>query len=128
MKLLSKTQAQSGIKRSNQKLVDEGVVLQKAYKNLVAKYNSAKDNYDPEKIAALEEFETFKADIVAKKSKLLAELNAVTEAVEAKKELYYALVEKADELTERTYQANERDKKLDLRENFVKDLEKKHYT
>ena len=48
----------------------------------------------------------------------------VQKAVDEKKEIYYGLIEKQDFLIEKAYQIHESNKKLDIREEFVTQLEK----
>lgn len=94
---------------------------------MLTRLNTAKKNYDPEKVAALKEFDAFLADIQEKKSKLLREMKAIESIIEEKKELYYGLIAKSDALEERAHAVKESEDKLDLREAFVSQLEKKTY-
>ncbi len=125
MKLLAKKDAQEGIKKNNEDLIGSNVRLREMEKQVIKRLNEAKSNYDPEKVKALKEFEQFVADINEKKSKLLEELNAYSKLIEERKDTYYGLIEKADELDEKLHQVKEANKKLDLREAFVVDLERK---
>lgn len=128
MKLLKKSEVRTEMSKRNDLLIDESIRLHKGYKSLVSKFNSAKEDYSPEKLKALKEFEAFKADLTQKKSILLQELSSIEKAIEEKKELYYGLVEKQDVLIERIHNANERETKLDLREKFISQIEEKWKT
>lgn len=125
MKLLSKTTADTRIKRDNDELIDTNIRLRKYYGEIVHKLNTVKETYEPDKLQLLKQFELFVKDITAKKTKLLGELEQIEKLVEQKKDLYYGLITKQDELDERVHQANEKEKKLTLREAFVVDLETK---
>lgn len=125
MKLLSRKEAEIGIKKSNEELLGTNVRLREMEKQVLRRLNEAKLNYDPEKVKALKDFEQFIADLNEKKSKALQELNAYNKLIEERKEIYYGLVEKADEVDERLLQIKEANRKLDLREAFIVDLEKK---
>ena len=125
MKLLAKKDAQIGIKKSNEELLNTNIRLREIEKNYLKRLNEAKLNYDPEKVKALKDFEQFIGNINEKKSKLLEELNAYEKLIEEKKEVYYGLIEKQDEVEEKMHLLKEANKKLDLREAFVSELEKK---
>lgn len=125
MKLLARKEAQIGLRKENETLLDTNIRLRQAERNVLERLNSAKENYDPEKMKALKDFEIFVSDINDKKSKLLEELNAYGKLIEERKEIYYGLIQKQDLLDEKLHQVAEENKKLDLREAFVVDLEKK---
>lgn len=125
MKLLSQKDVQSSKKKENEALIETNIRLRKFYKDITDKLNVVRENYEPEKVAKLKDFEEFCKDLISKKSKLLEEFNVLERAIKEKKELYYGLIEKQDELEEKIYQVNEAHKKLDLREAFVVDLEQK---
>ncbi len=125
MKLLAKDIAQSKIKKNNDELVDVNIRLRKSYAEIISRLNTAKLNYEPEKIKAYEDFERFCKELKVKKSKLLEELNMLEAEIERKKDLYYGLIAKQDQLDEKVYQINEKEKKLDLREKFILDIEQK---
>lgn len=125
MKLLSKHEAQASIKKDNEELVDTNIRLRKYLKQITEKLNKIKEDYSPDKLQKLKEFEEFSADLMVKKGKLLKELSDIESAIEKKKEVYYGLIEKQDKLEEKIYQINQREAKLDIRENFLKELEKK---
>ena len=127
MKMLSKADARSALSKRNEDLLDKSTRLQRVYRDITSKLNSAKSNYNPEKIEAMKDFKQFIEDIQVKKSKLLEELNDIEAAIEQKKEIYYGYIARADELIEQKYQADERDKKLDLRERFISEIEKKQW-
>ena len=76
-------------------------------------------------MARLKDFEVFCKDLLIKKDNLLQEYNALEAEIQKKKDVYYGLIEKQDVLDEKIYQANEQEKKLNLREIFVSDLEQK---
>ena len=125
MKLLTRKEATQGLKKSNDELLGTNIRLREMEKQVLKRLNEAKANYDPEKMKALKDFEQFTADLMEKKSKLLKELNAYDKLIEERKELYYGLVEKADKLLEEEYKIEEAHKKLDLRESFIVDLERR---
>jgi len=125
MRLLSQKEAKSTIKKQHDELVSANVSLLKVQKHLIQGNNELKDDYDPEKAIKQREFDRFCELIQEKKSSLLAELNGITKLIEERKSIYYGLIEKQDALQEKMYEINEAQKKLDLREKFVLDLEKK---
>lgn len=123
MKLLAKKEAQKGIKKNTEELLESNLRLRKMEMDVLGRLNTAKLNYDPEKVKALEDFERFCKDIMVKKSALLEELNAYTKLIDEKKELYYGLIAKQDALEERRAQILEESRKLDLREAFIISIE-----
>lgn len=125
MKLLTKTSADSRVKRDNDELIETNIRLRKYYGEIVHKLNTVKETYEPDKLHLLKTFELFVKDITAKKTKLLGELEQLEKLIEQKKDLYYGLITKQDQLDERVHKANELEKKLTLREAFVVDLETK---
>lgn len=125
MKLLSKTSATATLKKQNEDLIETNIRLRKYEKDVIERLNAIKENYEPDKVAKLKEFEAFCQDILQKKSKLLEELKGIEQAIEKKKELYYALIAKDDALAEKLHHVKEEEKKLDLRVAFVDELERK---
>lgn len=125
MRLLAKTEAYSAKKRENDALVESNIRLRKYWQGITQKLNTIKEDYEPEKVQRLKDFELFVKDLQVKKSKVLEELAGWQKLVEETKEKYYALVAKQDELDELKYKVEEEHKKLDLREAFVVDLETK---
>ena len=125
MKLLTRKEADISIKKSNEDLIGTNIRLREMEKQVIKRLNEAKLNYEPEKLKALKDFEQFVSDITLKKSKLLEELNAYNKLIEERKDIYYGLIEKSDLLDEKVYQVAEANKKLDLREAFIVDLERK---
>lgn len=125
MKLLAKSEAKASIKKDNEELIGTNIRLREMEKKALDRLNNAKANYDPEKTQALKDFEQFTADLNEKKSRLLSELRAYDKLIEDRKEIYYGLIEKQDVLEEKLYLMGEKNKKLDLREAFITDLEKK---
>ena len=124
MKLLQKSEAHLKIKKDNEELVEMNIRLRKYLKDITERLNTIKDDYKPDKVKKLRDFEEFCADIQARKSKLLEELSEVERMIERKKETFYGLVAKQDFLEERSYQIKEKENKLNLRESFVTQLEK----
>src|SRR3990167_11484234 len=98
MKLLSKSEATLGLKKSNEDLLGSNLRLREIEKQVLKRLNEAKLDYDPEKVKALKDFEQFTADLMEKKSKLLSELNAYEKLIEERKDIYYGLVERQDAL------------------------------
>ena len=125
MKLLSTSEARSAKKRENDTLVDSNVRLRSYLKVVTDKLNTLKDDYEPDKLAKLKEFERFCKDLEGKRSLLLKELADWQKLLADTKEIYYGYVAKKDQLTEREYLINEENKKLNLREAFITDLEAK---
>lgn len=125
MKLLAKNDATSKKKLENDALIESNLRLKKAEQVLIARLNSLKNDYEPEKMKKLEEYEAFVVEINNKKSNLLKEMTDIQRHIENKKELYYGLIEKQDVLEEKMYLMTEKERKLDLREVFVVDLENK---
>ena len=125
MKLLSRKEATIGLKKENDNLIGSNLRLREMEKQVIKRLNEAKLDYSPNKMKALKDFEQFTADLMEKKSKLLKELNAYDKLIEERKEIYYGLIQKQDLLDEKVYQVAEANKKLDLREAFVADLEKR---
>lgn len=125
MKLLERKEATLGLKKDNEELLGTNIRLREMEKQVLRRLNEAKENYDPEKVKALKDFEQFVSELNEKKSQLLKELSAYQKLITERKDIYYGLVERQDELEEKIYQMDEKNKKLDLREAFVKDLEKK---
>lgn len=127
MKLLSKTDARDQRKRDNDSLVDSNIRLRKMENEVLSRLNNAKADYAPDKVAALEEFNSFLKDIQEKKAKLLKELSAIQSLVNDEKEIYYGLVAKQDVLEERAHAVRESEDKLNIREAFINQLEQKMY-
>lgn len=125
MKLLSKTEASSSIKKENEQLIESNIRLRKFWTDITHKLNTVRENYEPEKMAKLKEFEQFCKDLLMKREKLLQEYSALEAEIQKKKDIYYGLIQKQDLLDERIYQVEEAHKKLQLREKFVVDLEQK---
>ena len=125
MKLLSKTEARSKKKLENDTLVDSNIRLRKSWEFINKKLNTIKDDYEPEKLLKLAEFERFCKEIDAKKQIVLREFASLQKLVEDTKETYYGFIEKQDGLAEIKYNIDEENKKLDLREAFILDLEAK---
>ena len=125
MKLLSRPEATIGLKKENDNLIGSNLRLREMEKQVIKRLNEAKLDYSPDKVKALKDFEQFTADLMEKKSKLLKELNAYEKLIEERKDIYYGLVEKADKLLEEEYKIKEANKKLDLRESFIVELEKR---
>lgn len=128
MKLLAKPEAKSRIKREEESLMGSVSRLRKLERETQTRLQSAKSGYEPEKAKALKDYEDYIRDLSGKKAKFLRELQAVSKLIEDKKEMYYGLTEKFDELQEREFHLNEREKKLDLREQFINQLEAKWTT
>ena len=125
MKLLTPIKAKEQTRKENDRLAEENIRLRIIEKKIRERLNTIREDYTPEKVKRLKEFEDFCTDIMNKKSLLLKELAEITSAVEQKKELYYGLASKGDELIEKEHKLNEREKKLDLRLLFVEELESK---
>ena len=125
MRLLDKKEAESSIKRDNDELVSSNIRLRKLWQEITNKLNTVKESYEPQKIKKLEEFESFCGDILKKKAKLLEELQAIQNEIQKKKDVYFGVIAKQDSLDEKIYQMKQQEKKLDMRETFVAELENK---
>jgi len=125
MKLLSKNEAQSSLRKDNDELLETNLRLRQFERNVVGKLNTIKETYEPEKLAKLKEFEQFCKELAVKRSKLLQELAGIEQEIVKKKEIYYGLIAKQDALDEKIFNLHEQESKLKLREAFVVDLEQK---
>ena len=125
MKLLSKIEAETSVKRDNDFLIEKNIRLRRYWGEFLKRLNSVKQDYGPEKLKKLEEFEGFCREINAKRSKLLKELSDLEKLIEDKKEIIYGLVERQDLLEEQVHKIKERENKVELRELFVGELEAK---
>ena len=125
MKLLSKEVIETSKKRDNDKLRFETKRLSQLKKRLIDSYHGVKSNYSDDKVKAKAEFDAFVTELNKKKSILLKSLKEYEQEIETKKEIIFGLVARSDELEERVYEIEEREKKLALREAYVGDLEKK---
>lgn len=125
MKLLTPSLARSKKKLENEGLVESNIRLRKYHKDITQKLNTIKDDYEPEKLEKLREFETFCRDLDVKRETLLKELAQWQKLLTDTKEIYYGFIAKSDELQEVKYKIDEENKKLDLRQTFVEDLENK---
>lgn len=125
MKLLTRKEAQVGLNKENETLTENNIQLRQLEKQVIDRLNNAKANYDPEKLKALKDFEQFVVEINEKKSKLLQEVSAYEKLIEERKDTYYGLIEKQDALEDKVREVQEANRKLDLRETFVLDLEKR---
>lgn len=125
MKLLSRKEAQGSLRKENNDLVDTNLRLRAYEKAITERLQTLKDDYEPEKVAKLKEFEAFVKDITTKKTKLLREVEALDEVIKAKKDVYYGLIAKQDSLDEKGYEMEQEKINLNLRKLFVEDLEQK---
>lgn len=117
--------SESSIKRENEELLGINIRLRKFWQEITQKLNNVKDNYDPEKLKILKDYEKFCQEIMEKKSKLLQELKGIENEIGKKKEIYYGLIEKSDALMEKEFEIKEEFEKLNLRKGFVENLEQK---
>ena len=117
--------AERSIKEDNERLIDTNIRLRKYWQDIVHKLNTVKESYEPEKTKKLEDFERFCKDLQGKKSKLLEEYTELERQIALRKDIYYNLVHRQDELAERSHEIAEENSKLTLRESFVRDLEEK---
>lgn len=125
MKLLSKVESDQRLKKEHDELIGKNTQLLNYFTKGIKRLNDLKDNYDPEKAKKTREFENFCRDIDLKKSKKLEELAAVEKHIEERKEVYYGLVAKQDELIEREFLIKQKEDNLVLREGFTKEGEAK---
>lgn len=125
MQLLSQKETKSKLRKEHDELIDTSVRLNTIVREKHRELNTLKRHYDPDKLQAKADFDAFCRDIQEKKSRLLQELAQIEKEIEAKKDIYFGLVAKQDALEERIYAANEREAKLNLRENFINELERK---
>lgn len=125
MKLLSKEHAENKIRKDNETLVETNIRLRALEKQINDKLNSIKEDYSGDKLQKLQDFERFCKDLQIKKEKLLSELAGIQKLVDEKKDVYYGLIEKKDKLDEMVVHLQEKEARLNLRESFVEELEKK---
>lgn len=125
MKLLTKTEVNSRKQLENETLIASNIRLRTYERDITKKLNNIKDTYEPDKLKRLEEFERFCKDIEVKRIKVLKELAQWQKLVDDTKEIYYGFIARKDELQEKEYQIQEENKKLDLRQTFITDLEAK---
>lgn len=125
MKLLQKNEARLKSKKDNEDLIEQNIRLRKYLKDVNDKLARVQDDYGQEKLKRLADFEKFCGEINEKKSKLLKEVVDIEKQIEKKKDIYYGYIEKSDALTEKLYVMQKKEEQLNLRENFVKELEKK---
>lgn|SRR3990167_4339491 len=125
MKLLAKKDVDNKLRRENEELIDTNIRLRKSYTDIVKRLGTIKENYEPDKIKKLKEFEDFCKELQIKKSKLLEEYREIDTAIERKKDLYYGLIAKQDLLDEKVYQIKKEEEKLGVRQLFVEELERK---
>ena len=57
MKLLSKTSVASSLIKQNEELIETNIRLRKYEKNITERLNTIKENYEPDKLKKLKEFE-----------------------------------------------------------------------
>lgn len=127
MRLLQKQEAEGSLKRENADLLDDNIRLRELYGKAVERFRGMKDDYSEDKLKKLKEYESFCLELNGKKTKLLKELTEIEKAVSDRKETYYGLVAKQDALQERLYQVEQRERNLDMRENFIKEIEEKQH-
>lgn len=125
MKLLKKAVVENKLKTENEELLDRNIRLRQFERAITERLNTVKDSYEPDKVARLKEFEAFCKDLNEKKAKLLQELQGISQLIEEKKEVFYGLISKQDQLEERLHIADQKEEKLKLRELFVSELETK---
>ena len=125
MKLLSPQNAKNEKKKENEDLVDMNIRLREYYQRIVEKLNGVKDDYSQDKLERLKDFEKFCIEIQGKKDILLRELKGIEEHIKQRKDVYYGLIAKQDALDEREHTARAHEENLKLREEFVKELERK---
>lgn len=125
MKLLSKQEVNKGLKKQRDEIVEKTSRLHGYLTEGIKRLNNLKDDYGTDREKKLKEFEDFVKQINEKKSVLLKELKAYETLIEERKELYYALVEKADLLEERNRDIEIKTRKLEDRERFVIESETK---
>jgi hypothetical protein len=125
MKLLSKNESRLKGKKDNEDLIEQNIRLRKYLKDATDKLSKVLDDYGEEKLKRLSDFEKFCVELNEKKSKALKELVDIEKQIEKKKDIYYGFIEKSDALTEKIHIMQKKEDQLNLRENFVKELEKK---
>ena len=124
MKLLKQTEARDKKKQENEDLIATNIRLRKLYEDIVHKLNTVKDSYEPDKLKKLEEFERFCDQITAKKSVLLGELKGIENEIEKRKDVYFGFIERQDALEEKAHEVRKRETNVEMRENFVKEVER----
>lgn len=125
MRLLSRPNVERKLLNENNELISQNIRLRDFERAVTDRLNTIKDSYEPDKLAKLKDFEEFCQQILTRKAKLLEEVAGIEKLIEDKKDIFYGLVAKQDALSEKQYQIDEANKKLNLRETFVKDLEQR---
>jgi hypothetical protein len=118
MKLLSKNEVKSISQKETDIILEKNSRLAEYLSKGLKKFNLIKDNYDQDKIRKQKEFDAFCEKINTKKSELLKDYKKWEKLVEGKKELYYALIEKNDELIEREENIKRGEERIKVREDF----------
>lgn len=125
MKLLPTKEAKDKLRKENDDLIETNLRLRGYESQVKKRLGALKEDYEPDKLAKLKEFEAFCKDLITKKGKLLKELSDIEYAIKQKKELYYGLIAKQDALEEKQYELKQKEMNISLREVFVEDIERK---
>jgi len=125
MKLLDPKQAESSLKKEENELKERNHRLKTYLAGGIKRLNTLKESYEPDKEVKLKEFEAFCQALASKKSELLKDYDALENLIESKKDLYYALVERADLIEEKNIELEIKNKKMEDREKFVIESEAK---
>lgn len=125
MQLMPKQEAENLLKKEENQLKANNVRLLQFFSKGIKKLNSYKDNYSPDKEKAYKDFVSFCEDLNKKKSVLLKELKEISTLIEQKKDIYFAMLEKLDALDEKEQEIKQMQSKLDIREGFLIESEKK---
>lgn len=124
MQLLSPKDATPRLRKEIDEQVDTASRLSKIIRAKRIELDSLEANYDPKTLKAKREFEDFCRDLQDRKSKLLQGLTEIEAEIEKKKDIYFGLVAKQDALEEREHAVSERERKCELRENLISELER----
>lgn len=127
MKLLPPQEAKKSIQKQNDELVAINVRLKKYERDIRQRINILKDTYEPDKLKKYEEFTKYCNELEQKKSDLLKNMMDIEKMIEGKRDILYGLIEKQDILQEKELQLRERENKLEMRQAFVEELERKQY-
>lgn len=127
MKLLPPQEAKKDIQKKNDELIAINVRLKEIERNILKRINTLKDNYEPDKIKKFDEFTKYCNELEQKKSVLLKTMTDIEKMIEGKRDILYGLIEKQDILQEKEIEIKERERKLEMRQAFVEELERKQY-
>lgn len=123
MQLFSKEQINLKRKDQTRELTKKNERLATSLRKVIALQSEV--DLDQDKAKKVKDYQVWCEDIQIKMSKTLSTLKAYEKLADDKKEEYYALVEKLDEIDDKIIDRNEEIVKLDLQIRFKEELLKK---